>query len=648
MKTDINKRIINFFKKDIEDITIERIKQSFSNIHVTNDYGGLLHAVVHNKFSEKKVLKFMEVLLDNGIDVNLQGKSTGYSFIHLALYGYTDKNGDHSYSTDFIKNLILLAKKYNFDVNIKDNDKDSLIHTALASEVYKGSTIQLIEALGNEYDVLCKDGNGRNIYEALLEYKEEAKNSNKKWYDRLLNEEEEIKLLVKPHEDNVDKSEDIGLDSISIDNSEIVELNELDESNEEVESNSIIEEVESMEEELSKVDDIVEEDESMEELSKVDDIVEEDESTEELSKVDNIVEEDESMEEELSKIDDIVEEDEFMEELSKVDDIVEEDESTEELSKVDDIVEEDESIEELTKVDAILKEVEPDSAIEEELTNDKVLFDNLKTDINKLLDTIDIEYLMINHELILNMKKELVAYINKSDLSIEDKLELEVLQNRFDLLLRIIINRHLSVMKKTPNIEEIDKLLKILELFGYNLELQLLEEIKQEYSKMNEITIIDIEESKTLNDLTIVRKKIENIKDDNYKNNLLEELNKKEKLFLEQMEPLKNKVNFINTIKDMHLIDNQEIEIIDNLDYQNMTIEFVIDLDKKISDIVIENQNVILDSLKRKLDELSMLLLKGEDSELFMKEFSKIENLYDFINSIIKDNSTKVRKRKNG
>ena len=599
MKTDINKRIINFFKKDIEDITIERIKQSFSNIHVTNDYGGLLHAAVHNKFSEKKVLKFMEVLLDNGIDVNLQGKSTGYSFIHLALYGYTDKNGDHSYSTDFIKNLILLAKKYNFDVNIKDNDKDSLIHTALASEVYEGSTIQLIEALGNEYDVLCKDGNGRNIYEALLEYKEEAKNSNKKWYDRLLNEEEEIKLLVKPHEDNVDKSEDIGLDSISIDNSEIVELNELDESNEEVESNSIIEE-------------------------------------------------DESMEEELSKIDDIVEEDESMEELSKVDDIVEEDESMEELSKVDDIVEEDESIEELSKVDAILKEVEPDSAIEEELTNDKVLFDNLKTDINKLLDTIDIEYLMINHELILNMKKGLVAYINKSDLSIEDKSELEVLQNRFDLLLRIIINRHLSVMKKNPNIEEIDKLLKILELFGYNLELQLLEEIKQEYSKMNEITIIDIEESKTLNDLTIVRKKIENIKDDNYKNNLLEELNKKEKLFLEQMEPLKNKVNFINTIKDMHLIDNLEIEIIDNLDYQNMTIEFVIDLDNKISDIVIENQNVILDSLKRKLDELSMLLLKGEDSELFMKEFSKIENLYDFINSIIKDNSTKVRKRKNG
>ena len=599
METDINKRIINFFKKDIEDITIERIKQSFSNIHVTNDYGGLLHAAVHNKFSEKKVLKFMEVLLDNGIDVNLQGKSTGYSFIHLALYGYTDKNGDHSYSTDFIKNLILLAKKYNFDVNIKDNDKDSLIHTALASEVYEGSTIQLIEALGNEYDVLCKDGNGRNIYEALLEYKEEAKNSNKKWYDRLLNEEEEIKLLVKPHEDNVDKSEDIGLDSISIDNSEIVELNELDESNEEVESNSIIEE-------------------------------------------------DESMEEELSKIDDIVEEDESMEELSKVDDIVEEDESMEELSKVDDIVEEDESIEELSKVDAILKEVEPDSAIEEELTNDKVLFDNLKTDINKLLDTIDIEYLMINHELILNMKKGLVAYINKSDLSIEDKSELEVLQNRFDLLLRIIINKHLSVMKKTPNIEEIDKLLKILELFGYNLELQLLEEIKQEYSKMNEITIIDIEESKTLNDLTIVRKKIENIKDDNYKNNLLEELNKKEKLFLEQMEPLKNKVNFINTIKDMHLIDNQEIEIIDNLDYQNMTIEFVIDLDKKISDIVIENQNVILDSLKRKLDELSVLLLNGEDSELFMKEFSKIENLYDFINSIIKDNSTKVRKRKNG
>ncbi len=609
MKNDINKKIFDFFSKTkLENITIERIKQYFGNIHVVNDYGGLLHAAVHNKFSEKKVLKFMEVLLDNGIDVNLQGKSTGYSFIHLALYGYTDKNGDHSYSTDFIKKLILLARKYNFNVNIKDDDGDSLIHTALASEVYEGSTIQLIEALGNEYDVLCRDDDGSNIYEALLEYKKEAGIIDDKWYNRLLNEEEEIKLLVKNRENNVDKTENIDSDSILKDSYKIVELNEEYESNEENESVSAIEEDESMEEELLKVDDSFKENESV-----------------------SAIEEDESIEEELFKVDDSFKENESVS-----------------------AIEEDESIEEeLFKVDDSFKENESVSAIEgnesiEELTTVKVSLDTLKIDINKLLDVIDIEYLMINYELIFNIKEELVAYLSESNVSVEDKLELEVLQNRFDLLLRIIINNYLRVMGKNPNIEEVDKLLKILELFGYNLESQLLERVKLEYLKMNRITIDDIEKSKTLSDLTIIRKKIENIEDDNYKNNLLEKLNVKEKLFLEQMELLKNKVNFINTIKDMYLIDNLEIEKIDDLDYQNMTMEFVRDLDNKIYDVVIENQNVLLNSLKRKLDELSMLLLSGEDSETFMKDFSEIGNLYQFINSIIKDNSTKVMVRKNG
>ena len=524
----------------------------------------------------------MEVLLDNGIDVNLQGKSTGYSFIHLALYGYTDKNGDHSYSTDFIKKLILLARKYNFNVNIKDDDGDSLIHTALASEVYEGSTIQLIEALGHEYDVLCRDDDGSNIYEALLEYKKEAGIIDDKWYNRLLNEEEEIKLLVKNRENNVDKTENIDSDSILKDSYKIVELNEEYESNEENESVSAIEEDESMEEELLKVDDSFKENESV-----------------------SAIEEDESIEEELFKVDDSFKENESVS-----------------------AIEGNESIEELTTV--------------------KVSLDTLKIDINKLLDVIDIEYLMINYELIFNIKEELVAYLSESNVSVEDKLELEVLQNRFDLLLRIIINNYLRVMGKNPNIEEVDKLLKILELFGYNLESQLLERVKLEYLKMNRITIDDIEKSKTLSDLTIVRKKIENIEDDNYKNNLLEKLNVKEMLFLEQIESLKNKINFINIIKNMRLIDSLEFEVINNLDYQNMTMEFVRDLDNKIYDVVIENQNVLLNSLKRKLDELSMLLLSGEDSETFMKDFSEIGNLYQFINSIIKDNSTKVMVRKNG
>ena len=205
MKTDINEEMSNFFKEHkLDEITKENIKKYFNDINKINEYGGLLHAAVQNKFPEDKVLKFIDTLLQCGVDVNLKGKSTGYSFIHLALYGYTENGEDYSYSTEFINKLISLAKKYNFDVNIKDNDGDSLIHTALASEVYTGDTANLIDALGDEYDLQCKDNNDNNIYEALIGYKQEASQTkNKIWYDRLSQEREKIKSYIEKNNEKV-------------------------------------------------------------------------------------------------------------------------------------------------------------------------------------------------------------------------------------------------------------------------------------------------------------------------------------------------------------------------------------------------------------------------------------------------------------
>ena len=107
METEINTKVINFLKEHkLDEITSENIKEYFNNINKTNQYGGLLHAAVQNKFPEDKTLKFIDTLLQSGVDVNLKGESTGYSFIHLALYGYTENEEDYSYSTEFIIKLI--------------------------------------------------------------------------------------------------------------------------------------------------------------------------------------------------------------------------------------------------------------------------------------------------------------------------------------------------------------------------------------------------------------------------------------------------------------------------------------------------------------------------------------------------------------
>jgi len=208
MNTDLNNEVKQFFSKyKLREINISNIKKHFKNIFQENEYGSLLHAAVHNKYSIDKVLKFIEVLLENKVNPNLKGKLTGYSFIHLALYGYTDNNEDFSYSTDFIVELINLAKQYNFDVNIKDHDSDSIIHTALASEIYTGEIIPLINALGKGFDINCKDNNNHNIYQALLEYKEEAQDdSNSEWLNKLIKEEEAIKKLIEIYYNNVEKN----------------------------------------------------------------------------------------------------------------------------------------------------------------------------------------------------------------------------------------------------------------------------------------------------------------------------------------------------------------------------------------------------------------------------------------------------------
>ena len=215
MQTELNIKIKEFLQLSIEEITYEKMNECFSEKD-TNEYGNLLHAAVQNKFDEEKVLKFIEILLDNGYDVNYKSQATGYNFIQLALYGYTSDTGaDYSYSQEFILKLIKLAKEHNLDVNTKDNDGDSIVHTAMASEVYTGKFLPILDALGEEFDINCTDKENNNLTQALELYMEEAMNTNEIWYNRLYSEskdfsdryrkklsDEELKL-----EDESDKKE---------------------------------------------------------------------------------------------------------------------------------------------------------------------------------------------------------------------------------------------------------------------------------------------------------------------------------------------------------------------------------------------------------------------------------------------------------
>lgn len=537
METDINIKVNNFLKKiELNVITKENIKKYFKNINATNRYGGLLHAAVQNKFPEDKTLKFIDTLLQCGVDVNLKGASTGYSFIHLALYGYTKNGEDYSYSTEFIINLITLAKKYNFDVNIKDNDGDSIIHTALASETYTGDTSVLIDILGDEYDLQCKDNNENNIYEALIAYKKEAEqDKNKIWYDRLSKEEKIIKSYIEK-------------------NNEVAK-----------------EDVQTSEENL----------------------VQEETDNQDIQRIEEVIED------------------------------------KDQLTKTS--LETDDNIQIEETEDSQLN----DMSQQENKRDNEETFNHLKTNIEALLPNITIEYLLEDYMTVLNYKNMLSTYLNEQNLNIKEKSSIRLLANKLDLLLKEIINNYLNVIIESQDRKNVERLKKILIEFSYEDELQLLNEIISDSAKEQEITLNDINECKTLNDLNSLKEEIEMITNEDIKLNLLDELNKKEILFVEQIESIKAKINLINGLKDMNIIienKEQETDMFDELDYPNITIDELTSLKAKLSELIEKNKSNFLDLLGKKMEELFSLASSGTNSGLLSDE-----EIWSFIDSKLND-----------
>lgn len=260
-----------------------------------------------------------------------------------------------------------------------------------------------------------------------------------------------------------------------------------------------------------------------------------------------------------------------------------------------------------------------------------------------MLPNITIEYLLEDYMTVLNYKNMLTTYLNKQNLNIKEKSSTRLLANKLDLLLKEIINNYLNIIIESQDRKNVERLKKILIEFGYEDELQLLDEIISESAKEQEITLNDINECKTLNDLNSLKEKIEMITKEDIKLNLLEELNKKEILFVEQIESIKDKINLINSLKNMSIIKDskeQETDIFDELDYPNITINELTSLKAKLSELIEKNKSNFLDLLNKKVEELFSLASSGTNSGLL-----SYEEIWSFIDSKLnnKKQGEKVR-----
>ena len=463
MKTELDENLERFFQKyKLEEINSENIKSFFQDIYKTNDYGNLLHAAVQQQYDENKVLQFIDVLLKNDVDVNYKGELTGYSFIHLALYGYTKDGEDYSYTTDFIIKLIKLAKKYNFDVQITDNDQDSIIHTALASEVYEGSTTELLKVLGDDYDVLCKDSNENNIYEALLEYKKEAsKNGNDKWYQRLSLEEQAIKKAV--------------------------EINRYT----------------------------------------------------------------------------------------------------------------------LEEVNQCLK--------------------NLKNDIELMLSTISIDYLLSNYSEILEKKNELEFYITKQHLFTSDLTEYDHLLLKFNQNLQQLITKYIKDVSQQPSYTSIKALQNILEKIHYSEEIELLKQVKEKYDEYIETLSSSILDCHNLNQLEKIKQQLESILDSDIREQLLMSYHERYQQFDNVIQSI---MKLENVIKITDNWMKQEVNETQKINYGVLGIEQLKEIELNLENELKQNKIKISKSIEQQIDTLVQNAFLLQDENIF----SEID-LWDIIHS---------------
>ena len=79
-----------------------------------------------------------------------------YNFIQTAI--------DTGYSEKFVYACINEALKYGLDVNHKEEDGDTIIHTAIRADDYKDNFLHILELLvNNGYDANLKNKDGKTI-----------------------------------------------------------------------------------------------------------------------------------------------------------------------------------------------------------------------------------------------------------------------------------------------------------------------------------------------------------------------------------------------------------------------------------------------------------------------------------------------------
>ena len=197
-----------FFDNIPENITLENFRALLPEGKDIYDYGDLCHKALSNGYDFDKVSDFIFLLFLEEYNFNIKDDENGYTVLQNYLFhvdynkfevDYPDKIiGANNYTQRVL--YCFNGVKTRTDINAKDKNGNSIIHTAIINCKYKGPIVTLLIKLGEKFNFDCKNNQNMGIIETLDEcinkYSRSSDDSIRDKGILLSNESEEIKAIV--------------------------------------------------------------------------------------------------------------------------------------------------------------------------------------------------------------------------------------------------------------------------------------------------------------------------------------------------------------------------------------------------------------------------------------------------------------------
>lgn len=197
-----------FFDNPPANITLENFRALLPEGKDIYDYGDLCHKALSNGYDFDKVSDFIFLLFLEEYNFNIKDDENGYTVLQNYLFhvdynkfevDYPDKIiGANNYTQRVL--YCFNGVKTRTDINAKDKNGNSIIHTAIINCKYKGPIVTLLIKLGEKFNFDCKNNQNMGIIETLDEcinkYSRSSDDSIRDKGILLSNESEEIKAIV--------------------------------------------------------------------------------------------------------------------------------------------------------------------------------------------------------------------------------------------------------------------------------------------------------------------------------------------------------------------------------------------------------------------------------------------------------------------